>query len=478
MFARPLACRLTTVRSYATKKKVVRQNQDAIELSEAFRVLKAFEVGNPQHQIEAHIQCKIEKSTPLIRGSVVLPKSIKQEPTILVFATGKKAEEAKAAGAQLVGGEELIEKVKNGEVTFDKCIATPQMFPLVTKIAKVLGPKGLMPTVKKGTVTDDVTHTVRMSKSLFDFRADKRGVLHTGIGKVSFQGNDLEANLKAILEELKVFGKTNNLKAIIQNVVVSSTRGPGIVVAGARTALSSHGLCRLKEHYNATIAEDLMVMGYEHSRVAPSTSKHLDIEARIQHILQQDQEEIKKPVEYVHRTRKGGKPVKPIQPLKHGQVVPKVDKITLHAMVKESIHSKSNLLSAFMAFQSITGCRPEVIYAKKSVANWKLREGMPVGVKVTLKGDEMYQFMDKLVEIVLPRLKEWPGLALTAGDGNGNVALGFPPSALALFPEIEGSFDVYPKMTGFDVTFNTTAYTNTEGRLLLSAFSVPFNVKK
>lgn len=104
-------------------------------------------------------------------------------------------------------------------------------------------------------------------------------------------------------------------------------------------------------------------------------------------------------------------------------------------------------------------------------------EGMPVGVKVTLRGEEMYQFMDKLVEIVLPRLKEWPGLSMTAGDGNGNIALGFPPSALALFPEIEGSFDVYPKMTGFDVIFNTTAYTNTDGRLLLSAFSVPFKTK-
>ncbi|EIE76549.1 hypothetical protein G6F62_004280 [Rhizopus arrhizus] len=248
--------------------------------------------------------------------------------------------------------------------------------------------------------------------------------------------------------------------------------------SSARAAPSSHGLCRLKEYYESTIAEDLMVLGYDHSRVAPPTSKHLDIESHINHILQEQQEEPKTTTEYVHRTRKGGKPVKPIQPLKHGQVVPKIDKITLHAMVKDSIHNKSNLLSAFMAFQSITGCRPDVIYAKKSVANWKLREGMPVGVKVTLKGEEMYQFMDKLVEIVLPRLKEWPGLSITAGDGNGNVALGFPPSALALFPEIEGSFDVYPKMTGFDVTFNTTAYTNTDGRLLLSAFSVPFNVKK
>ncbi|OBZ82195.1 50S ribosomal protein L1 [Choanephora cucurbitarum] len=219
-------------RCYATKKKAsVRFNPDAVELQQAVHILKAFEVGNPHHQIEAHVQCKIEKSTPLIRGSLVLPKSIKQEATILVFATGKKAEEAKLAGAHFVGGEELIEKVQAGELKFDKCIATPQMFPAVTKIARVLGPKGLMPTVKKGTVTDDIANTVRTSKSSFDFKADKHGVLHTGIGKVSFEGNDIEANLKAILEELRVFGKANNLKAFVQNVVLSSTRGPGIAIA-------------------------------------------------------------------------------------------------------------------------------------------------------------------------------------------------------------------------------------------------------
>ncbi|CAO3700548.1 unnamed protein product [Rhizopus microsporus] len=217
MFTRPLACRLHSLRTYATKRKVIKENKDAIELQEAFRILKALEVGNPNHQIEAHVQCKIEKSTPLIRGSLVLPKSIKQEPTVLVFATGKKAEEAKAAGAQIVGGEELIEQIKAGELKFDKCIATPQMFPAVTKIAKILGPKNLCQLSRK---------------SLFDFKADKHGVLHTGIGKVHFQSTDLEANLKAILEELRAFGKANNLKAIIQNVVVSSTRGPGIAVAG------------------------------------------------------------------------------------------------------------------------------------------------------------------------------------------------------------------------------------------------------
>ncbi|KAG2223846.1 hypothetical protein INT45_012719 [Circinella minor] len=226
---------LTLTRTFVSKKKkkaAARENPDALDIQEAVRVLHAFEVGNPQHQIEAHIQCKIEKSTPLIRGSVVLPRNIKQEATILVFATGKQAEEAVAAGAQFVGGQELIEKVQNGELKFDKCISTPAMFPAVTKIARVLGPKGLMPTVKKGTVTDDIANIVRTSKGSFDFKGDKRGVLHTGIGKVNFEAKDIEANLGVILEELRTFGKTNNLKGIIQNVVLSSTRGPGIVIAG------------------------------------------------------------------------------------------------------------------------------------------------------------------------------------------------------------------------------------------------------
>ncbi|CAO3645299.1 unnamed protein product [Cunninghamella echinulata] len=170
----------------------------------------------------------LQSSTPML---LTFTKHIKQEATIVVFATGKKADEARAAGAQYVGGEELIDQIQKGELKFDKCISTPQMFPAVTKIARVLGPKGLMPTVKKGTVTDDVTDIVRKSKSSFDFKGDKYGVLHTGIGKVEFEATDIEGNLKAILEELRVFGKTNNLKGFIQNVALSSTRGPGIVIA-------------------------------------------------------------------------------------------------------------------------------------------------------------------------------------------------------------------------------------------------------
>lgn len=143
---------------------------------------------------------------------------------------------------------------------------------------------------------------------------------------------------------------------------------------------SSHGLNRLKEYYDHTLSEDLMVLGYDHARVAPPTSKYADIEAQIKKALETSSIEeesttnnTKKDSPDAIRTRKGGKPVKPIQPLKSAKVIPSLDKITLHSMVKDSIHSKSNLLSAFMAFQSITGVRPDVVYARNSVANWKLR---------------------------------------------------------------------------------------------------------
>lgn len=141
---------------------------------------------------------------------------------------------------------------------------------------------------------------------------------------------------------------------------------------------SSHGLLRLKEYYDSTLSEDLLVLGYDHTRVAPPTSRYPDIEAQIKKALDASAEtaEPSKSTTLSSdavRTRKGGKPVKPLQPLKSAKVIPTLDKITLHSMVKDSIHSKSHLLSAFMAFQSITGIRPDVVYARNSVANWKLR---------------------------------------------------------------------------------------------------------
>jgi large subunit ribosomal protein L5 len=159
-----------------------------------------------------------------------------------------------------------------------------------------------------------------------------------------------------------------------QQVKLTNVRSFSTTVSAAS---SSHGLLRLKEYYDSTLSEDLMVMGYDHARVAPPTSRYPDLEAQITKALEATtnttQPAKKESSPDAIRTRKGGKPVKPIQPLKSAKVIPSLDKITLHSMVKDSIHSKSNLLSAFMAFQSITGIRPDVVYARNSVANWKLR---------------------------------------------------------------------------------------------------------
>ncbi|KAF9931947.1 hypothetical protein FBU30_009242 [Linnemannia zychae] len=214
------------------------------------------------------------------------------------------------------------------------------------------------------------------------------------------------------------------------------------------------GISRLREHYHNTVQEDLMVLTYSHT---------FKPKAKIP--------------EGVRVELKGNKHIKPAPKAPSADRIPELVKIDVHCMMKEALVSKYNLLSGFMAIQSITGQMPEVILSKKGVHPWKLRSGNPIGCKVTLKGDKMYQFLDKLVEIVLPKMKEWPGLPESAGDATGNIGMGFPPSALSLFPEIENNFDMYPRMTGFDVTFTTTAGTNLDARLLLSGFNVPFQHK-
>ncbi|GJJ70782.1 large subunit ribosomal protein L5 [Entomortierella parvispora] len=211
------------------------------------------------------------------------------------------------------------------------------------------------------------------------------------------------------------------------------------------------GLSRLREHYTTSLQEDIMITTYQHHH---KVKKQVPAGTKVE--------------------MKGNKHIKPAQKASSSTDIPELIKIDVHCMMKEAITSKYNLLSGIMAIQSITGETPEIIFAKKGVHNWKLRKGMPIGCRVTLKGDKMYQFLDKLVEVVLPKMKEWPGLPEGSGDGTGNIGMGFPPSALSLFPEIESNFDMYPRMTGFDITFNTTAYTNLEARLLMSGFNMPF----
>ncbi|KAG0050480.1 hypothetical protein BGZ83_004721 [Gryganskiella cystojenkinii] len=218
-------------RQYATAKKGAASLPGAMTFTDALNVLKAKEVSKPNHLIEVHIQTntKAEKHSQPIRTSVLLQRAIKQDSVILVFAEGALAEQARAAGAQIVGGPELVKEVEEGKHKFDKCISTPGMYPSVTKLARILGPKGLMPTTKKGTVTEDISGVIKAQTAAFDVRGDKTGVVHTIIGKVNWDQKDIEANYQIIMDQMKVMASERFVKKEwIKNVYISSTQGPGI----------------------------------------------------------------------------------------------------------------------------------------------------------------------------------------------------------------------------------------------------------
>ncbi|OMH83914.1 54S ribosomal protein L7, mitochondrial [Zancudomyces culisetae] len=225
---------------------------------------------------------------------------------------------------------------------------------------------------------------------------------------------------------------------------------------------------RLSDFYDITLRDDLMILNYEHksSKLDEYREKNVPVVTR-----NPEKRLNKKEDELVLEKNKARVPeIKPI----NAENVPRLEKITVQIRMKEGLASKSNILSGLMALQCITGETPDVIHARSDAATWKLRKGMPIGAKVVLQGDAMYEFMDKLVEVVLPRLKEWDGLKTRAGDGLGNFTLGFSPSALGLFPEIEGIYDMFPVIYGFYVNIGTTANRNIDGRMLLSGFKIPF----
>ncbi|ORX74356.1 ribosomal protein L1 [Linderina pennispora] len=223
--------RLAAVRTYATKRNVA-PHPNSVPLQKAIAILKAYEVGQPSQTVELHVHCAPEKGQPPIRGSCILPRAFKSDISVLVFAEGEKAKEAREAGADFVGGEELVNKVRDGEVKFDKCLSTPGMLPKVAKIARLLGPKGLMPTVNKGTVTSEVAEAIRFSKNSQDFRADKKHMVNTGVAKIGFSEEEIKANIATIMESIRANAKGNKTK-FISRVYLSSTRGPGVQVADA-----------------------------------------------------------------------------------------------------------------------------------------------------------------------------------------------------------------------------------------------------
>jgi large subunit ribosomal protein L1 len=167
----------------------------------------------------------------MVRGVVTLPNGTGRTLRVGVFARGAKAEEAKAAGADVVGAEDLVEKVQNGEINFDRCIATPDMMPLVGRLGKVLGPRGMMPNPKIGTVTMDVTGAVKGAKGgSVEFRVEKAGIIQAGIGKASFSEEKLVENVKALADAVSKAKPAGAKGTYIQRVAVSSTMGPGVKV--------------------------------------------------------------------------------------------------------------------------------------------------------------------------------------------------------------------------------------------------------
>ena len=173
----------------------------------------------------------------MVRGVVNLPKGTGKSVKVAVFAKGGKADEAKAAGADVVGAEDLMEQVQGGQIDFDRVIATPDMMGVVGRLGKVLGPKGLMPNPKLGTVTMDVTKAVTDAKSgQVEFRVEKAGIVHAGIGKASFSESDLKENFTALVDAI-VRGKPSGAKGkFVQKLSLSSTMGPGVKIDLAEVA--------------------------------------------------------------------------------------------------------------------------------------------------------------------------------------------------------------------------------------------------
>jgi large subunit ribosomal protein L1 len=202
-------------------------------LEEAVSLLKQTSKAKFDETVEMSLNLGIDPrhADQMVRGLTSLPNGTGKTVRVGVFARGPKAEEATAAGADVVGAEDLAEKVQAGEINFDRCIATPDMMGVVGRLGKVLGPRGLMPNPRLGTVTLDVKGAVSAAKGgQVEFRAEKAGIVHAGIGKVSFDAAKLVENAKALADAIQKARPTGAKGTYVQKVSLSSTMGPGIRV--------------------------------------------------------------------------------------------------------------------------------------------------------------------------------------------------------------------------------------------------------
>ena len=208
-------------------------------VDEAIGIVKANATAKFDETIEVAMNLGVDPrhADQMVRGVVSLPKGTGKAVRVAVFAKGDKAEEAKKAGADVVGAEDLMETVQGGQIDFDRVIATPDMMGIVGRLGKVLGPKGLMPNPKLGTVTPNVGEAVKAAKSgQVEFRVEKAGIVHAGIGKASFPEADLKANFDAFLDAIVKARPSGTKGKFVKKLSMSSSMGPGVKIDIAEVA--------------------------------------------------------------------------------------------------------------------------------------------------------------------------------------------------------------------------------------------------
>ena len=211
----------------------------AYSVNEASKIIKETAKAKFDETIEISVSLGVDPrhADQMVRGSVAMPNGTGKTMRVAVFARDAKAEEAKAAGAELVGAEELAEQIQNGEQGFDRVIASPDMMGVVGRLGKVLGPRGLMPNPKLGTVTPDVAEAVKTAKAgEVQFRVEKAGVIHAGIGKASFDADKIAQNAQAFLDAIQKARPSGAKGTYMKKVTMSSTMGPGIFIDATQIA--------------------------------------------------------------------------------------------------------------------------------------------------------------------------------------------------------------------------------------------------
>ena len=221
----------------AKRVRAIRENvadKRNVPLEEAVSLIKRNASAKFDETVEVAMNLGVDPrhADQMVRGSVNLPNGTGRTMRVAVFARGPKAEEAEKAGADVVGAEDLMERVQGGDIDFDRCIATPDMMPIVGRLGKILGPRGLMPNPKVGTVTMDVAQAVQDAKAgQVQFRVERAGIIHAGVGKASFDEGKLVENIRALVDAVNRSKPAGAKGTYLKKVSLSSTMGPGLSVA-------------------------------------------------------------------------------------------------------------------------------------------------------------------------------------------------------------------------------------------------------